>query len=146
MGSRLSTQPSHGYCPAQVPPFAEVMYLYLTTVRLTGRVYSKLQDYLLAVVVSLKNYAAPLLYMSDKKVNTAVLVYLTSVVNSKGRRGLRRFGYLLLFWIRGDEMRYFSRYFPVFQKRIPVFCFCISRYSTRSSDGICIGIVSACCR
>ena len=54
--------------------------MYLTTVRLTGRVYSKLQDYLLAVVVSLKNYAAPLLYMSDKKVNAAVLVYLTSVV------------------------------------------------------------------
>ena len=30
---------------------------------------------LLAVVVSLKQYAAPLLYMSDKQVKTDVLVY-----------------------------------------------------------------------
>ena len=39
-----------------------------------------LQDYSLAVVVSPKYYAAPLLHMNDIKVSTAVLVYLTSVV------------------------------------------------------------------
>ena len=29
VGSRLSTTPSHGYCPAWVPPFADVRDLYI---------------------------------------------------------------------------------------------------------------------
>ena len=70
VGFRLSTQALHGYCPAQVTPFAEVIDLYLI-VRLRSCVF---QDYLL--LSSAYNYAAPpLLYMKGIKFNTAVLVY-----------------------------------------------------------------------
>ena len=63
VGSWLSTHPSHGYCPAYVPPFAEVIDLHIL-VRTTVVVCI---PRLLAVVVSLKTYAAsPLLYMGDK--------------------------------------------------------------------------------
>ena len=69
VGSRLSTQPPHGYYPAQVPSFAEVIDLHLT-VRLQS-VFVCIPR-LLGVVVSLEIYAAPpLLYtvpgMSYKK-------------------------------------------------------------------------------
>ena len=39
VGSRLSTKPLHRYCPADVPPFVEVIDLYLI-VRLWSCVFS----------------------------------------------------------------------------------------------------------
>ena len=72
VGCRLQTQPSHGYCPALVPPLAEIIDLYII-VRLYSCVF---QAYYLMSSSAKKEYAAhPLLYIRVKKVNTAILVY-----------------------------------------------------------------------
>ena len=69
---------------------------------------------LITVVASQKQYVAPLLYMSDLDDNTAVLVYLISMVQmepntffpySEGRtQEVRHGGGIFIFRIRGDEM------------------------------------------
>ena len=52
VGSGLSTQPSHGYCPACVPPYQGYRFVsYCTSIR----VYYKTT----AVIGSLSNYADP---------------------------------------------------------------------------------------
>ena len=50
VGSRFSTPPSHGYCPAWVPPFVEVVDIRILIVRLWSPIFL---DYLLPSVVTL---------------------------------------------------------------------------------------------